>query len=213
MAMDFGGAIKSGFSKYAVFSGVASRSEFWYWTLFTQLVSMALSIVQSSSTALFPATSSAALGDQGTNQILSRVFAEGNTSILSSLWGLAIFIPTLAISARRLRDAGKSPKLLWLYLAPMAALIGAIIGLFAYAIGNPSGFCLIDGCTTRSAYSGWITVAITLGFVGLMAMALGVLFLIWFTQPTKTAAQGNKYLVQEPSMPASVEPIEPGTTA
>jgi len=213
MALDFGAAIKSGFSNYAVFRGVASRSEFWFWILFTQLVSIGLSIVQSSSTALFPASRSANLGDQSTDQILSRVFSEGNSSILSSLWGLAIFIPTLAISARRLRDAGKSPKLLWLYLAPMGTLIAAVIGLFAYAIGNPSGFCLIDGCTSGNSYSGWIAVVIALGAIGLMALTLAVLFLIWFTQPTKTVAQGNKYVVEQAEVVEAIRPIEPGTTA
>lgn len=38
--MSFGEAIKAGFSKYATFSGRASRSEFWWWYLFSCLVSM-----------------------------------------------------------------------------------------------------------------------------------------------------------------------------
>ena len=38
--MSFGGAIRAGFSKYATFSGRASRSEFWWWYLFSCLVSM-----------------------------------------------------------------------------------------------------------------------------------------------------------------------------
>lgn len=36
--MDFVGAIKAGFQNYAVFKGTASRSEYWYWVLFTSLV-------------------------------------------------------------------------------------------------------------------------------------------------------------------------------
>ena len=38
--MDFITAIKTCFSKYADFNGRARRSEFWYWYLFTILVSM-----------------------------------------------------------------------------------------------------------------------------------------------------------------------------
>jgi uncharacterized membrane protein YhaH (DUF805 family) len=38
--MNFSEAIKSGFSKYATFTGRAARSEYWYWTLFTIVVSI-----------------------------------------------------------------------------------------------------------------------------------------------------------------------------
>ncbi len=43
--MGFAEAIKTCFSKYATFSGRATRSEFWYWQLFTFLVSMVLTVV------------------------------------------------------------------------------------------------------------------------------------------------------------------------
>lgn len=43
--MSFGEAIKSVFSKYAVFSGRARRSEYWYFYLFTFLVSLVLGCI------------------------------------------------------------------------------------------------------------------------------------------------------------------------
>lgn len=43
--MEFGQAISSCFSKYATFSGRASRSEFWWFFLFQVLVSLAVSMV------------------------------------------------------------------------------------------------------------------------------------------------------------------------
>jgi uncharacterized membrane protein YhaH (DUF805 family) len=43
--MSFGEAIKSVFSKYAVFSGRARRSEFWYFVLFYFLVDLALGCI------------------------------------------------------------------------------------------------------------------------------------------------------------------------
>jgi uncharacterized membrane protein YhaH (DUF805 family) len=43
--MEFGQAIASCFSKYATFSGRASRSEFWWFFLFQVLVSLAVSMV------------------------------------------------------------------------------------------------------------------------------------------------------------------------
>ena len=41
--MNFIDSIKSGFRNYATFSGRASRSEYWWWTLFTLLVTAAAS--------------------------------------------------------------------------------------------------------------------------------------------------------------------------
>jgi uncharacterized membrane protein YhaH (DUF805 family) len=41
--MNFINSVKSGFTNYANFKGRASRREFWWWTLFTVIVSVALS--------------------------------------------------------------------------------------------------------------------------------------------------------------------------
>ena len=43
--MDFAGAIKAGFTNYSTFSGVASRAAFWYWKLFTVLLSVATTFI------------------------------------------------------------------------------------------------------------------------------------------------------------------------
>jgi uncharacterized membrane protein YhaH (DUF805 family) len=51
--MNFGDAIRSCFSKYASFEGRASRSEYWWWLLFTVLASMAAGIVSDKLSALF----------------------------------------------------------------------------------------------------------------------------------------------------------------
>lgn len=52
--MTFGDPISTCFSKYAVFDGRASRSEFWWWVLFTFLVSLATGMVSETLSALFP---------------------------------------------------------------------------------------------------------------------------------------------------------------
>jgi len=41
--MNFKNSVKSGFTNYANFKGRASRSEFWWWTLFTVIASAAVS--------------------------------------------------------------------------------------------------------------------------------------------------------------------------
>jgi uncharacterized membrane protein YhaH (DUF805 family) len=95
--MSFGTAIATFWSKYAVFSGRARRSEFWFAQLFLLLVSFAIAIV-------FP--------------------GEGNNSAATNLWALATLIPSLSIGARRLHDTGRSGKnLFWLLLV----IVGWII--------------------------------------------------------------------------------------
>jgi uncharacterized membrane protein YhaH (DUF805 family) len=51
--MDFQTAIKTCFQKYATFTGRASRSEFWWFALFTFLVSAALGMVSQTLQGLF----------------------------------------------------------------------------------------------------------------------------------------------------------------
>ncbi len=51
--MTFGDSISTCFSKYAVFDGRASRSEFWWWVLFTFMVSLATGMVSEVLSALF----------------------------------------------------------------------------------------------------------------------------------------------------------------
>lgn len=45
--MDFVGAIKAGFKNYVNFRGTATRPEYWYWVLFTFLVSLVLGAFES----------------------------------------------------------------------------------------------------------------------------------------------------------------------
>lgn len=51
--MTFGESISTCFSKYAAFNGRASRSEYWWWFLFTFLASAASGIVSETLSALF----------------------------------------------------------------------------------------------------------------------------------------------------------------
>ncbi|WP_137991322.1 DUF805 domain-containing protein [Streptomyces vilmorinianum] len=88
--------------KYAVFNGRARRKEFWMFTLFSVIVSIVLSIIDS------------ALGIQ----------------LLSLIYTLAVLIPTLAVSVRRLHDTGRSG---WWILIGLIPLVGAIILIVFYA--------------------------------------------------------------------------------
>lgn len=51
--MTFGESIQTCFSKYADFSGRASRSEYWWWFLFVFLATLMASVVSDKISALF----------------------------------------------------------------------------------------------------------------------------------------------------------------
>ena len=104
--MGFGEAIATAFRKYVDFRGYATRPEYWWFALFNFLVSIATSIAD------------AAVG--------SAIDSSG-FSLLSSLWGLAVLLPGLALSVRRLRDAGYAWPWLFIVLVPIAGFIVLIV--------------------------------------------------------------------------------------
>jgi uncharacterized membrane protein YhaH (DUF805 family) len=109
--MSFVAAIGSFFSKYATFSGRARRSEFWFAVLFTSLVSTAISIVS-----------------PGTTQYVNDIAIQ-QASVLSNLWQLAIFVPSLALSWRRLHDVGRKGTYYLFILLPIVGWILLFIQL------------------------------------------------------------------------------------
>jgi uncharacterized membrane protein YhaH (DUF805 family) len=95
------------FKKYAVFSGRARRKEYWMFFLFNIIVAFAIGIV---------------IG-------IFRGAFHINLSILSSLYSLAILIPSTAVGVRRMHDTNHSG---WWLIVPIAGLI------FLFLNGQPS---------------------------------------------------------------------------
>lgn len=112
--MTFSQSIKSVFSKYADFSGRATRSEYWYFYLFTFLVVMVYYI------ALFAMLVS---GSRDSS-------AAGYLSVMIIIYALVMTIPSLAVTVRRLHDTGHSGWWIFLNLIPV---IGSIV-LFIWYI-------------------------------------------------------------------------------
>lgn len=123
--MSFGAAIKAFFTKYVTFSGRARRSEYWYAVLFTTLVSAAIGII-------WP----------GTIEYMDGFPVQRN-SMMTDLWSLAILLPSLAITWRRLHDIGRKGTYFFFILIPIAGIIMLIIQLVkdsepgANAYGEP----------------------------------------------------------------------------
>ncbi|WP_312524789.1 DUF805 domain-containing protein [Paracoccus sp. (in: a-proteobacteria)] len=90
-------AVGNCFSNYVTFSGRATRSEYWWFTLFNLLAGFVLGMVQ------------AAMGLQ---------FG------LADLYALAAILPGVAVTSRRLHDVGRSG---WWQLLIFVPLIGAIV--------------------------------------------------------------------------------------
>ena len=97
--MSFKEAISSVFSNYANFNGRARRSEYWYFAVFSSLVS-----------AIFTA-----LGNLTDGSMI--------ITALQGLFSLAILIPSLAVAWRRLHDIGKSGAWYFIALVPVVGWI------------------------------------------------------------------------------------------
>ena len=112
--MSFQDAVKQVLRKYADFSGRATRAEFWWWKLAVYIASFILAIIDGS--------------------ILS--FSQGGAySPLQMIFGLAILLPSLAVTARRLHDIGRTGwwQLVWIAIA-VIAWIPFIIGLIVLLV-------------------------------------------------------------------------------
>lgn len=93
-----GDAIRAVFSRYATFEGRATRAEFWYFTLFSALVTLGLMFA-----TIVP--------------ILGYL-----TGLGFFAWGLGVLLPTIAVSIRRLRDAGLHWAWIFLSLIPFGGI-------------------------------------------------------------------------------------------
>jgi uncharacterized membrane protein YhaH (DUF805 family) len=98
-----------GLKKYATFSGRARRKEYWFFSLFNLIVTLILIAVD-----LTTGTFSAALG----------------MGFLDGIYTLAVVLPCLAVTVRRLHDTDRSGWWLFILLIP---LIGAI-ALFVFLV-------------------------------------------------------------------------------
>ena len=120
--MTFAESIKTVFSKYADFSGRAGRAEFWWFTLFSTLVSSALN-------ALTVPFNGRLFQFDATGNMVSTYVS------FATIWGIAVLVPSLAVTIRRLRDAGYEWTQLFWILLPFVGVIILIIRLAAPSIG------------------------------------------------------------------------------
>lgn len=109
--MTFGQAIKSGFQNYTSWKGRATRSEFWYWTLFVWLVELPFSIWYQASVNV-------------TNDSLN-LFTPAYFVLV--LVALVFFLPSLAVMIRRLHDTDRSGGYWWMGIIPLVGWIFILV--------------------------------------------------------------------------------------
>ncbi len=101
--------------KYAVFSGRARRKEYWFFVLFNIIISIVLAVIDG---------------------VTGSFSAEAGMGLLGGIYTLAVLIPGIAVSVRRLHDTERSG---WWLLIALVPLIGAIVLLVFMAQDSKPG--------------------------------------------------------------------------
>jgi uncharacterized membrane protein YhaH (DUF805 family) len=89
-------------SNYANFSGRARRKEYWMFLLFNIIFYIIAMII---------------------DNVLGTADPETGYGLVYILYALAVFVPGLAVTVRRLHDVGKSG---WMYFVVLIPIVGAI---------------------------------------------------------------------------------------
>ena len=101
--------------KYAVFSGRARRKEYWFFVLFNIIIGLALTFIDFS-TGLYD--------------------VEFEIGLLSSLYSLAVLVPGIAVTIRRLHDTSRTG---WWFLIAFVPIIGVIVLLVFMVFDSTPG--------------------------------------------------------------------------
>ena len=99
--------------KYTVVSGRARRKEYWMFVLFNIIIAIAIGFVEG---------------------------LVGSPGIIGMIYCLAVLVPSVAVSVRRLHDTGRSG---WWVLVAFVPLIGAIVLIV---------FMVLDGQEDENEY-------------------------------------------------------------
>ena len=119
--MGFTEAIRSGFDHYVKFDGRASRSAYWWWALFVFIVGIVANVLDG------------VFGLQQFREFNGQMYAAGG--VISGIATLALLLPNLSVTIRRLHDTDRSG---WWWFIVIIPVVGWIIYLyFMIARGTP----------------------------------------------------------------------------
>jgi uncharacterized membrane protein YhaH (DUF805 family) len=98
-ANSFVGALKDGFARYVDFKTRSTRPQFWWWTLWSILISIG-------------------------SGMLDGIIGMGGSGPVGMLTSLAMLLPSIAVAVRRLHDIGRTG---WWYLMVFVPVVGWIV--------------------------------------------------------------------------------------
>ncbi|WP_068074367.1 DUF805 domain-containing protein [Novosphingobium lentum] len=120
------------YRRYFEFTGRSRRKEYWMFVLFSILVQIAIGIV-------FGRTTTTTYGPTGIGGGFYTSLTGGG-NIVSSLFSLANFIPSLAVAVRRLHDQDKSGWLMLLVFIPLLGWIALLVLMCLEGTRGPNRF-------------------------------------------------------------------------
>ncbi|MHA6316804.1 DUF805 domain-containing protein [Altererythrobacter sp. CAU 1778] len=112
------------FKRYAEFTGRSRRMEYWMFTLLNVIVGFVLSVIVFGSAGAAGAFAEGGAGDASAGLGLLT----GGLGLLILLWIVAIIIPSIAVTVRRLHDRDMSG---WWYLGFFVAGFIPFVGIIA----------------------------------------------------------------------------------
>jgi uncharacterized membrane protein YhaH (DUF805 family) len=188
----FADAVTDGLRRWKTTVGVASRPQFWYWFLFTVLVS----IVAMTADAVFLRSTVPPFPDDVSTMSGAEVRTVLDAAVNDSVWsfGTAVsvlfLVPTLTVTMRRFRDAGVSPV-----FGAIISLVNPVATVVVVWASYQLTYVIDEPMTNESA--GTLLIAV-LGLLGLAASTLTafIIMIVIGVRPTKTSASGNRYLAE-----------------
>jgi uncharacterized membrane protein YhaH (DUF805 family) len=88
--------------KYATFQGRARRKEYWYFLLFSFVINVVLIMIDG---------------------VMGTLSDDSGMGLLSSIYSIGIFLPSISAAVRRLHDTNHSGWWLWIPIIPLIFLV------------------------------------------------------------------------------------------
>lgn len=98
--------------KYAEFSGRARRKEYWFFVLFSSVIGIGLVVI---------------------DFLAGTIISDSGVGVMSGIYYLAVLIPGLAVSVRRLHDTDRSG---WMMLIGLIPCVGLVLLFFMVQDGT-----------------------------------------------------------------------------
>ena len=181
--LTFVDAVRLGLNEWRNTDGKSSRRAFWYWFLFTVLMSLVAGtvdmVLRPTSNLVIPEDASTLTGDE-IRSILDTTLDETLWTV-ATLVTVVLFVPTLTITIRRFRDAGSSITLAW-----AVHLIGPISLVALVGLGYESAD-LVDAGVSAANAGDLLTLALSMLVLTLANVAAFIVWVVLAARPSRAS--------------------------